>query len=364
MASKRKHHFVPRFYLRGFASAPKRIHLYNFDNDILRADISLNKQCQKNHFYGSDNVVENALAEIEGNIAPVIASIRENHELPDLRSEGHHLLILFVAFQLVRTTGTADKINEFIDLVGKKIALYFSDLSNKDLEAVRISLENPVYISMSCVDDMAEGIEDLKMQLVCCSNEQRFFTSDDPTFRYNTFCEDIQEAGKVGVLCHGLQIFLPISPTALLILYDENIYKVGDGRFSVLENITDKDVATLNRLQAISANQNMYFSDWSCRDQVEESYRNAKRLREKMQVHANEFCGVGGEEETESSLIHIYDLLPNLELDLSFVDFRRKAVRMSDSDRVNSYRKEMNQTVSDFHSPHLAEKERVFRRAG
>lgn len=54
----KKHHYVPRFYLKQFSSKPNRINIYNIKQKIFIEDAGLKNQCYKNRFYGADNELE------------------------------------------------------------------------------------------------------------------------------------------------------------------------------------------------------------------------------------------------------------------------------------------------------------------
>ena len=72
MSAYRKHHYVPRFYLRNFAATGGRnIHLFNIPlgRNILNA--SLRNQCYSARFYRDNPIIEHALAKIEGAAATV-----------------------------------------------------------------------------------------------------------------------------------------------------------------------------------------------------------------------------------------------------------------------------------------------------
>jgi hypothetical protein len=58
---KNKHHFVPRFYLSAFQSAPQRINILRLGASIGVRDASLKDQCYQHKFYGSTDDIEDAL---------------------------------------------------------------------------------------------------------------------------------------------------------------------------------------------------------------------------------------------------------------------------------------------------------------
>ena len=53
--SQKKHHYVPRFYLKHFASSPRRINVLNLKDFKPDHDGPLKDQCYRNHLYGLDD---------------------------------------------------------------------------------------------------------------------------------------------------------------------------------------------------------------------------------------------------------------------------------------------------------------------
>jgi hypothetical protein len=85
-----------------------------------------------------------------------------------------------------------------------------------------------------------------------------FITSDHPVILYNSFLEERKTfGGNCGLASKGLQMFLPLSPKRLMMLYDGGCYAVGT-RGNRVVPANDDDVVTLNALQYISCDCNLY----------------------------------------------------------------------------------------------------------
>ena len=60
----------------------------------------------------------------------------------------------------------------------------------------------------------------------------------------------------------GIQLFFPISPTKALLMYDDDVYSVGNSNKTNIHKIYRKqDVIDINVLQMCSGSQNIYFKD-------------------------------------------------------------------------------------------------------
>jgi hypothetical protein len=144
-------------------------------------------------------------------MAPVLQTISTNNALPPIASEEHEILLGFVALQLLRTTIGAKRINSGTDKTIKQT--YRSDprFATVDMQAVEFGYEHAVLASICNLPEMLEGISDLQAHLLV-STEKVFITSDNPAFKYNQYCQQIQDTGVTSALSRGLQIFLPLAP--------------------------------------------------------------------------------------------------------------------------------------------------------
>ena len=332
--SKRKHHYVPRFYLKGFASLRKRINLCNLETGISVQHASLKDQCYKERFYGPTNETEDNLAFVENQIAPVLQRMRAANALPT--AEGREWLFAFVTLQLLRTTVAAKRINSSTDKVMKQVHSQDSRLAGIDLDSVNVGYDDPVLTSLKNLPQLLLTISDLVPHLIV-SPTAGFITSDNPAFKYNQYCEGIDYTGVTGGLRRGLQIFLPLSPHLHLILYDAGVYKIED-RHRGLSIASQNDVDTLNALQLVSADQNAYFSKWEHADAVRRLLPKVLRHRKTDPVRVVEY---GQDDDVNSSILHEFDRMPDLQLRLSFLTFKRKARKVSLYDRAQKYRKDL-----------------------
>ena len=335
---KNKHHFVPRFYLAAFQSAPRRINVLGVSTSFEIRDASLRNQCYRRKFYGKGDEIEDALAVVEGHAAGVLKAIQSAEMLPSEDSEEHRTLLAFIAFQLLRTTAVADRINTFIDKTTKQAHSDDPRITSEDLEAAHFGFDDPVLFALGNVPHMLMAISDLQSHLAV-SSEAAFLTSDNPAFKYNQYCEDIDYRGTTGPLCRGFQIFLPLTPKLCLVLYDGKVYGVpGKERRSRRSAARPSDVDFVNSMQLVSADQNVYFSDWQ---RIQELRLLLARIRQHRDVDRTVVQEYGHDTDPSRSLLHTFERTPCLKLRLSFLDLRWRARCVSLGDRANSYRKQL-----------------------
>lgn len=115
----RGQHYVPRFYLAGFADAHGVIHV--LDQQRRKQRTSIPEQVAKeNHFYTVETgaladpyVVERWLSELEADCAQVIREIVANKSLPSGSALG--TMITFIAMMYSRVPGIRDTLSEFLE---------------------------------------------------------------------------------------------------------------------------------------------------------------------------------------------------------------------------------------------------------
>ena len=65
--TKKKQHYVPKFYLKYFADDNNKFFAYDFKSQSLLPDkVFYESQCHKKYFYGEDGILENQLSQKEG----------------------------------------------------------------------------------------------------------------------------------------------------------------------------------------------------------------------------------------------------------------------------------------------------------
>lgn len=337
MTARARHHFVPRFYLSAFESAPRRVNLYNVRNNLAIRDASLKDQCYRRRFYGPDESVEQALGTLEDHAARVLRDIRSRRTLPAQGTEGHLVVCAFVASQLLRTTIAARRVNAQVDKVWKQAYADDPRLSEVDIDTLQVGYGDPVLASLVNLGPYLEAILDLKAHLIA-ARRGAFLTSDNPAFKYNQYCEGIDYAGTTGALCLGFQIFMPLEPTLALVLFDSTTYTTSIwDRWGRRSAATPSDVQALNAMQFISADEHVYFSDWASLERVRGLATDTAQHRLADPTVVVEY---GQDYDPSRSLLHTFERTPCVGLRLSFLSLKRSARAVPLDDRIRRHRRE------------------------
>ena len=340
---KRRHHFVPRFYLQRFESTPRCINIYNLGRERVIEGASLRDQCHRHRLYGSAKV-EDAFADLEGSIAPVLANIVGTLQAPDARTQEHHALLAFVALQLLRTPAHAARA---LEATTRMAHVAFAGAPPPGFTG---SERQSLQIALRTFPAMVAALDDLGMHVVEAPTGHAFMTSDNPVFRYNTYCEGIKWLGVTGAVCRGLQVFLPLSPRVALMLVDGWVYKMGDSRAAASSTARPQDVESLNLIQLISAQHNVYFSTRPDDTHLRDLAAPARKLRAARVQRVQVAYQV---DDDKSQLLHMHEQMPNIQLRLSFVRLRRAARRVPLLQRPSRTRKAVSMLPELPVPPHL-----------
>jgi len=282
---KKNQHYIPKFYLRNFSYQKngKQIGLFNIKADKYFQTGKLKTQGSKSFFYGYDGIVEDTLSEIEGEIAKTIQDIISTQTLPQRDTFEHGNLLVFVALTHLRNPVIIDTI--------KEQPKHFEKLMNEDLpDSVKkftspeITHEYAIGLALSMLPNVVEMLHDLEYKILINDTSTCFITSDFPVVKYNQFLESKRwPHGKTGYGNVGLQIFIPLNPRIVLVLYDPWIYKVGDKKNHKFMITQTNDIRQINTLQLLNCYESIFFNE-----DINENYARAMVHRTKGYVKPNQ----------------------------------------------------------------------------
>ena len=269
MSQQKRQHYVPVFYLKEFSSDGKRINLWNIPQKkkILGG---LKGQCQKNFFYGDDRKLEKMLGNIESRTSKVLKDVADNNRLPSALNRGHRDLMHYILIQHLRTPyankGMIDKIKQLKNSVEDSKVFVSERLRKRYDQEYKIMKKYAPQLSTVFAFSDFDSISDLKMKLIVNKTKTEFVTSDHPVVLYNQLLHYDAQIQQIpypttGLVAKGIQLFFPISPTKVLLMYDDHVYSVGNSDRTNIPIYHKQDVTAINMLQMCSGSQNIYFKD-------------------------------------------------------------------------------------------------------
>jgi hypothetical protein len=326
MPDNKKHHYVPRFYLKRFSPDGCSICLWNIKNTLKVPSANLKHQCYKDYFYGNKSEVEKSLGLVEGQAAHILRLIDNFQSPPPYGTLDYLTLVIYMMTQYGRTAYSADALDEMNDKVMKHIFGPKAKAEGIDLSKVTIGIKDSAQYSLGMVTQFYPLMLDLACKLLLNETNVEFVTSDNPVVLYNQLFSFRKYGSNTGLASKGLQVFLPISSNMLLIFYDFKSYSVGRISKSLVRVTLSKDVYELNTLQMTSAYENVYFENPNFN--IEALYRKALPFRRTQKSNMSIFPG----EETQDTKKELVatsreDVRTNLKLSFARITKEAKAWR-------------------------------------
>ena len=250
----RKQHFVPRCLLKNFSYNDGAINIFDSTRNKLRPS-NVGAELFENNFYDKDNTIENFLRDyIEGPGAQALKIITREVD-GQLDFEGRVDLLRFILVQLSRTPNAYSSSLDNIDNYFNELINQLGQLNGFDKEAldgIKVSFDNPKYFLQLQTLEAALKVPlllDLEWHILINETATEFVISDHPVVHYNWYLRILHSIDISGLSKCGLQVFLPISSTITLCLYDSKIYKMGakNSSCTIIENLPD--IHLLNELQ-------------------------------------------------------------------------------------------------------------------
>lgn len=317
MASHKNQHFVPRCYLKPFTFNGEgvAINLFNIDRLNSIENVPVKNQCSSNYFYGENLLIEKRLQKIEGDYAACLNQILKiGYKLTDSHRE---LLRNFCLLQHLRTEASSRR--------AMAMHIDMAETIGIPAEERRATMRELVELSMDIFVESVSIVSDLKVCLIRNRTNTPFITSDDPAVLTNKWhLQDVRALGvSPGMASAGALFFLPLSPEILCIVYDGGVYSIPHNN-GWTETRRVNDILAYNEHQYLNCKANIYFKEWSLRDQVASdfsiisSFRPLSRHRTTYAILDKSIDGYErykvvekvNAEEHERALIHSQTILP------------------------------------------------------
>jgi hypothetical protein len=322
MANRKKQHYVPKFYLRYFslAESKKQIKLYLKEKGKIIQKADLEGQAQEDYFYGKDLEREEWFANIENQTSSVLNTVVRTKQLPKDKSNNYYLIWLFILLQAYRTKANAEDLNHMIDTIMKTAMKFEPQFKDFDYGRHFFAYEDTIEKKLDILLKSLPIMMDMQIKFIRNHTSKELITSDNPISKYNQFLESRKfPFGHTGMASKGLQIFYPLAPDLMLIMYDPKVYKIGNkNQFSDIP-MNEKDVEYLNILTCLYANKSIYARGNVTDFQFEKIVEKSNIYEEQKKLEVNQFDPVQNDDETESVIVQHHQTPYMIKLTLSFV---------------------------------------------
>ena len=248
MSKPKNHHYVPVHVQAAFASNEKG-QVSCFDKHTKKSFItSPTNVLSESYFHGFPieyegkeflASYEDYFAEIESRYQPALKAVVEGSKLSEIGDEGIAQLILYTAFQRIRTKASRDQQEairlEFIRQIKEKTPSGFnpSELS----ELAEFSEAETKYHHLNIIRDLVpELMKSLARRipiLMEAPKNKEFYLGDNPVVLTNTKNPDGVRS-TLGWDSVGIEIYVPISPQRLLGFLCPTIYRELRGQYETM----------------------------------------------------------------------------------------------------------------------------------
>ena len=254
-------HYVPQFYLRNFSEDGCGIRTLNLATSKIIPHAKLKNQCSKAYFYGENGILETALGEMKTSFSQAFKKcIFLNSPKYRISDETFYFLSMFAAIQYMRTKNYMDIAKHFGQELYGTVAEFYIKANNLDVSPNQYSIETESFFSSFILKIGILNqplLNDLECVILNNETTEDFVLSDNPVVFQNPFIEKFLKHSFSGMASKGLQIYFPISPKKIICFYDSDVYKF-NGR-NIIDIKSPKDIESINQLQFINADKNVYF---------------------------------------------------------------------------------------------------------
>ncbi|WP_161605863.1 DUF4238 domain-containing protein [Halococcus thailandensis] len=281
MPEYKNQHFVPQFYMRGWANND-RVSTYNLDRQSEFPPTNISNLCSEDYFYDKDGEHERALSGLEGRHATLLQTLRTDRSVDNLTRDDLYHLCIFVRFQAARTKSTRSEGEQIKDWIFKEVTrtgVEAGELDVSALEAVEngeinMEFKHHNWLHSSSMLHALAGpniLFDMGISLIENQTDSEFVFSDHPVYLDNRRFKSEQEKFLLGIQNRGLQVFLPLSADLLLHLYDPACYRIEhDDEDSQLVQVDSPQIVNdLNGTQLINADRHIFYGQNDSEDEMQ-----------------------------------------------------------------------------------------------
>ena len=226
----KQQHYVPKFYLQRFASAPGGKKVWALDKVAMRIrEEGIRNVAGQAEFYGpadAPDSLEKMLCSREGIYQQAISRLVEASNRGSLSDTTRHEVAEFTAAQYVRTPevrfNLADLMTEaYKATTGNEVGLTPAQEEKVLREPIR---EQQASWLREDLPEFTQAFLDLSWTLVENDTELAFWCSDNPIGRHNNLSDDSLKL--LGPRAPGVQVYVPLDPKHCLMMYDSKNYPV------------------------------------------------------------------------------------------------------------------------------------------
>jgi len=195
------------------------------------------------------------------------------------------------------------------------------------LNDFQVKLKNPAGFSLIHLAEIKMYVWDLELKILRNYTNTPYITSDNPLIKYNSFLERKGvKNGITGFSIKGLQLILPISPDTCLLLYDKDVYRVGDRKQKIINVLNVSFVDQVNLLQFLNCDQNVFSNECVSNNYFKMLHTRSLKYQKVDKENIQEYVSLGNFSSVEQrSVLHLTSSDLRIKLNLPFIKETKKA---------------------------------------
>lgn len=276
MTTYKNQHYVPEFYLEGWAS-DRWVTPLHLESGHEEPDVDISDICSRNYFYTLDDQtkIEEVMGNsLESNQAKSVKAIRQGKRLPDLTESELRLLSSFILTQRTRTRVFREEMINFgEDLLTEGLREDWGEVTDEerfediseDFVKERI-VANHLFLMMHGI--LGFCIQDLRCILLQNRTSTPFISSDSPVVFDNPRFKFQRQFSYIGMANRGLMVYCPVDPWRHLLLFDPAAYNVDLDNSNGVIIEREAEVQKLNLLQVLNSGDVVFYRNPGLRDEV------------------------------------------------------------------------------------------------
>ncbi len=192
-------HFVPQFFQRffSFENNGKTIGMFETNRNVFKSHVKISSHLGKKYFYGRDGELEEWLAKLESDSAPIFREIWEKEKLPIPRSTNHFKILHFLIVLDIRNPIHFKILKNFEQkLLNTKSKISEGNISANMIPGLQEQQSDKGKLrSLKSAELLVPDLLNLKYKLIKNKTSNPFIISDNPLIMYNQFLE--KETGNL-----------------------------------------------------------------------------------------------------------------------------------------------------------------------
>ncbi|MDA8030764.1 MAG: DUF4238 domain-containing protein [Alphaproteobacteria bacterium] len=255
--SKKRHHYVPKAYLKAFCDREGKILVYRKDDPHKPLHLSLNNVALRNYYYSlplpegghDNNILEDMFSELESQWPQLVDRLRQGDDIND--SDSLSVLFSFIALQRLRVPAARDHAERIASEVIRSDLRGMKARGEISCEPDDLEIAPHPAISLSSITSMESTIrtvfKEMGWGVLHNKTDLPFLTSDNPVIWFDPSVPEDKMRPYVWLPGRPLLSIFPVAPDCVIHGHSNMRRQFASRGFSHMDLSDRKSVKTINR---------------------------------------------------------------------------------------------------------------------